>query len=88
MMETFTNYFEEAEPNLNWIRNLFIAGLESMENDDELKEQLIELKNKVLVKNKVDHKSLGNFWCSQKVIYPGLTKVALLKLVSFATTIM
>ena len=63
MMETFTNYFEEAETNLNWIRNLFFAGLESVENDDELKEQLIELNSKVLLKNKVDHKSLGNFWC-------------------------
>ena len=55
------NYFEKAKPNLNWIRNLFIAGLESMEDDDELKEQLIDLKSKILLKNKVDYKSLGNF---------------------------
>ena len=58
------------------------------DDDDELKEQLIDLKSKVLLKNKVDHKNLGDFCCSQRVTYPGLTKVALLKLISFATTIM
>ena len=48
LMETFTNYLETA-PNANWIRNPFIADLQSMEDDDELKEQ-IDLKGKTLLK--------------------------------------
>ena len=54
MMETFTNYLEGTKTNSNWIRNPFIADLESMvdeihesmEDVDELKEQLMELKSR------------------------------------------
>jgi hypothetical protein len=86
-MHCFDDYFVQDElKNDQWIRNPFTFNLDSMDDADMQKEDLIDLQNKALLKQGFSNQNLDEFWCSQIAAHPVLAKKALSALIPFATT--
>jgi len=89
LMDSFGDYFAEDHDvlqNGKWIRNPFSFNLDSMDDADMKKDDLIDLQSKALLNQGFSNQNLDAFWCSQMGAYPVLAKIALSALVPFATT--
>jgi hypothetical protein len=86
-MHCFDDYFVQDElKNDQWILNPFTFNLDSMDDGDMQKDDLIDLQRKALLKQGFSSQNLDEFWCSKIAAYPGLAKKALSALIPFATT--
>ncbi len=86
----FDGYFLAGELNISeqWIIiiNPFIFNINQMADDDDLQEDLIDLKENQAMKLQFDANDLENFWCVVIPLYQKLGTKALSILVPFATT--
>ena len=64
----------------------FIFNLHSMDDNDQMKDDLIEMKASSKIKMEFDSTQLDAFWCAQLNTFLQLAKKALEILVPFATT--
>jgi hypothetical protein len=86
-MHSFDDYYVQDElKNDQWIRNPFTFNLDSMDDADMQKDDLIDLQSKTLPKQGFVNQNLDEFWCSQIAAYPVLAKKALSPLIPFTTT--
>jgi hypothetical protein len=87
LMHSFDDYFVQDEfKNDQWIRNPFTFNLDSMDDADMQKDDLIDLQSKALLKQGFSNQNLDEFWCSQVTAYAVMAKKALSVLIPFATT--
>ena len=87
-MTSFDGYFQNEALNVRdgWIRDPFLFNLDSIEDRDMAKDELIELKRNQKVKMEFDSMELTTFWCHQLKVFPLLTERALNVVVPFVTT--
>jgi hypothetical protein len=86
LMLSFDDYFVQDELKYDqWIPNPFAFNLDSMNDADMQKVDLIGLQSKALLKQGFSNQNLDEFWCSQIAAYPVLAKKALSALIPFAT---
>ena len=57
-----------------------------MDENDQTKDDLVEMRASKKIKMEFDSMHLATFWCAQLKMIPQLAKIALKILVSFATT--
>ena len=69
-----------------WIRNPFLIDLNSIDDKDPNKDDLIDLRASKLLLIEFNAISRENFWCSQQYSYQSLVKQAISTLIPFATT--
>ena len=86
LQQSFESYCSH-DPNFElWIRNPFLADLNSIGDDDLAKDDLIELRTMQMLRSEFNSKNLAEFWCSLAQAYPRLMKRAMVALILFATT--
>ena len=66
--------------------NPYSYNLQKMSDDEELKEDLIELRTNRALEMQFESKTLEEFWCSALDVFPTLGGKALHVLMPFATT--
>jgi len=74
-IEIFLDFVpEETAQPPTWMINPFICDLDSMDDDDddELINQLIDLKSNALLHEEFNVRSRNDFWCSQRIDYSDL----------------
>ena len=69
-----------------WIRSPFLIDLNSTDDKDPNKDDLIDLRASKLLLIEFNATSLENLWCSQQYSYQSLAKQAISTLIPFATT--
>jgi len=89
---SFDGYFqdpvEEESAVRNWIRNPFLCDLDSIDDQNMFKEDLIDIIPKQQLKRLLETTSVNEFWCSQQIreAYPALAREAISVLVTFVTS--
>ena len=84
----FRNPVQEQSAVRNWIRKPFLCDLDSIDNHNVFKEDLIDIISKHLLKRLLETTSLTKFWCSQQIreAYPAMAREAISVLVTFVTS--
>uniref|UniRef100_UPI00358E7D1C protein FAM200C-like n=1 Tax=Myxine glutinosa TaxID=7769 RepID=UPI00358E7D1C len=88
LSESFDGYFAAGDLKISeeWIMNPYSYNMEKMSNDEELKEDLIDLQTNRALEMQFESKTLEEFWCAALDMFPRLGGKALRVLISFATT--
>lgn len=88
LQNSFAGYFSVGELQIKktWIRDPFLFRLEDMDDNEVVKECLIELRSNQRMRMEFQEKELHSFWASQMSTFPTLAAEALGVLVPFATT--
>ena len=84
----FDGYFSDGELNAaqQWIINPFLFDLTTMSDDDNLKENLIEIKSCQKFQLLFEKSKLDNFWCVVRDAFPNLPKKTMRMTIPFSTT--
>ena len=84
----FDGYFSAGELNAaqQWIINPFLFDLTTMSDDDNLKEDLIEIKSCQKFQLLFEKSNLDNFWCVVMEAFPNLAKKAMRMTTPFSKT--
>lgn len=69
-----------------WIRDPFLFNLDSMDDNDMMKDDLVELQTNDRIPMEFEKMQLDMFWCAQFKTFPQLAGRALEVLVPFSTT--
>ena len=86
LQTSFEGYFNLGSlKDETWIQNPFLIDLNSMDDEDPNKDDLIDLRASKLLQIEFNATSLENFWCSQQHSYQSLAKQAISTLIPFAT---
>lgn len=66
LSESFDGYFAAGDLKISeeWIINPYSYNMEKMSNDEELKEDLIDLRTNRALEMQFESKTLEEFWCS------------------------
>ena len=85
---SFDGYFSAGKLNAaqQWIINPFLFDLKTMSDDDNLKEDLIEIKSCQKFQMLFEKSKLEDFWCVVMEAFPNLAKEAIRITITFATT--
>lgn len=84
---SFEGYFTSAQLDKEtWVRSPFLIDIDNISDEDLIKDDLIDMRAKEVLKSEFHGKSLGEFWCSLSQAYPILVKRAMSILIPFATT--
>lgn len=88
LSESFDGYFAAGDLKISeeWIMNPYSYNLEKMSDDEELKEDLIDLRTNRTLEMQFESKTLEEFWCAALDMFPRLGGKALRVLIPFATT--
>ncbi|XP_068201816.1 protein FAM200C-like [Palaemon carinicauda] len=88
LIQSFQGYFhlEEGSVAQRWIRDPFLFNLDSMDDNDIMKDDLVELQTNDRIRMEFEKMQLDMFWCAQLQAFPQLARRALEVLVPFATT--
>ena len=88
LVDSFDGYFSAGELNYyqHWIINPFLFDLTKVSDDDNLKENLIEMKSCQELKLLFDKSKLEDFWCAAMKAFPSLAMEAMTVLIPFSTT--
>lgn len=88
LSQSFQGYFQHGEVSVaqGWMQDPFVFNLDSMDDNDEMKDDLAELKVSKIIKIEFDSMQLDTFWCAQLNTLSQLAERALEVLVPFATT--
>ena len=88
LSQSFQGYFQHGEVSVSqgWMQDPFVFNLDSMDDNDEMKEDRVEMKASNKIKMEFDSMQLDTFWCAQLKKFPQLAERALEVLVPFATT--
>ena len=84
----FENYFipELDASQFHWVQNPFDVGIEKVSRLARKAQEVSELSGDFNLKVNFSKKSLSSFWVSMKIEYPLLLELAILALLSFAST--
>ncbi|XP_068239754.1 protein FAM200C-like [Palaemon carinicauda] len=87
-IQSFQGYFhlEEGSVAQRWIRDPFLFNLDSMDDNDIMKDDLVELQTNDRIRMEFEKIQLDMFWCAQLQAFPQLSRRALEVLVPFTTT--
>ena len=81
----FKFYFSELSPDaFTHMRNLFRVVIEQV--DDELQDELIDLRNDSGCRDLIEDVSVTEFWIQVSSLYPQISRNCLMKLLFFTTT--
>uniref|UniRef100_UPI00358EA82C protein FAM200C-like n=1 Tax=Myxine glutinosa TaxID=7769 RepID=UPI00358EA82C len=88
LSESFGGYFAAGDLKISeeWIMNPYSYNMEKMSNDEELKEDLIDLRTNRALEMQFESNTLEEFWCAALDMFPRLGGKALRVLIPFATT--
>lgn len=88
LSQSFQEYFQHGEVSVSqgWMQDPFVFNLDSMDDNGEMKEDLVEMKASNKIKMEFDSMQLDTFWCAQLNTFPQLAESTLEILVPFATT--
>ncbi|XP_068219262.1 protein FAM200C-like [Palaemon carinicauda] len=88
LIQSFQGYFhlEEGSVAQRWIRDPFLFNLDSMDDNDIMKDDLVELQTNDIIRMEFEKMQLDMFWCAQLQAFPQLARRALEVLVPFTTT--
>ena len=87
LQTSFESYFNLGSlKDEAWIRNPLLIDLNSINDKDPNKDDLIDLRAIKLFQIEFNATCLENFWCSQQHSYQSLAKQAISTLIPFATT--
>ena len=87
LQTSFEGYFNlDSFEGEAWIRNPFLIDLNSIDDKDPDKDDLIDLRASVLLHFEFNATFLEKFWCSQQHSYQSLAKQTISTLIPFATT--
>ena len=87
LQTSFEGYFNlESLENETWVRGPFIIDTDNISDEDLIKDDLIDMRSKEVLKAEFHAKDLGEFWCSLSQAYPLLVKRAMSVLIPFAIT--
>lgn len=64
----------------------FLIDIDNISDEDLIKDDLVDIRSKEVLKAEFHAKDLGEFWCSLIQAYPLLVKRAMSVLIPFATT--
>jgi hypothetical protein len=90
-LETLQNSFEgyfcpESLNQETWVRSPFMTDINDINDEDLIKDDLIDMRCKAVLRAEFQAKDLFDFWCSLGQAYPLLVKRAMSILIPFATT--
>ncbi|XP_008180424.1 protein ZBED8-like [Acyrthosiphon pisum] len=68
------------------LRNSFLVELNTIDDSDLVKDELIDLRSKEMARHDFQTKNLIEFWCSLTMAYPRVVSRAMEFLIPFATT--
>jgi len=84
---SFGNYFDFTFSKSEiWLRNPFFVDLNTIDDSDLGKDELIDLRSKEMARHDFQTKNLIEFWCSLTMAYPRAVSTAMKFLIPFATT--
>ncbi|GBP84666.1 Protein ZBED8 [Eumeta japonica] len=87
LQTSFEGYFSpESLEKETWVRSPFLIDIDSISDEDLIKDDLIDMRSKEVLKAEFQAKDLGDFWGSLSQAYPLLVKRAMSILIPFATT--
>lgn len=87
LQTSFEGYFSsESLEKETWVRSPFLIDIDNISDDDLIKDDLIDMRSKEVLKAEFHAKDLDGFWCSLSQAYPLLVKRAMSVLIPFATT--
>uniref|UniRef100_UPI00358EB4CC protein FAM200C-like n=1 Tax=Myxine glutinosa TaxID=7769 RepID=UPI00358EB4CC len=88
LSESFDGYFAAGDMKISeeWTMNPYSYNMEKMSYDEELKEDLIDLRTNRALEMQFESKTLEVFWCAALDMFPRLGGKALRVLIPFATT--
>ena len=88
LSESFDGYFAAGDLKISeeWIMNPYSYNLEKMSDDEELKEDLIDLRTNRTLEMQFESKNLEEFRCAALDMFPRLGGKALRVLIPFATS--
>lgn len=87
LQTSFEGYFSsESLEKETWMRSPFLIDIDSISDEDLIKDDLIDMRSKEVLKAEFHAKDLGDFWGSLSQAYPLLVKRAMSVLIPFATT--
>lgn len=69
-----------------WVRRSFLIEIDSISDENPIKDDLMEMRFKAVLKAEFHVKDLGEFWCSLSEAYYILVERAMSVFVPFATT--
>ena len=89
LSQSFEGYFYhgDASDSHGWIQDSFLFNLDLMDENDQTKDDLVEMRASKIIKMKFDSMHLATFWCAQLQMFPQLAKSASKIFVSFAQPI-
>ncbi|XP_025201805.1 protein ZBED8-like [Melanaphis sacchari] len=87
LTNSFSNYFDSTYSKAEiWFRNPFLVDLETIDDSDLVKDELIDLRSKEMAHHDFRTKNLIEFWCTLTKAYPRAVSRAMQFLIPFATT--
>ena len=88
LSQSFEGYFHHGDisDSHGWIQDPFLFTLDLMDENDQKKDDLVEMRASKKIKMEFDSMHLATFWCAQLEMFPQLAESALNILVPFATT--
>ena len=85
LQTSFESYFNlDSFGGEAWIQNPFLIDLNSIDDEDPNKDDLIDFRASELLRIEFNGTSLEKFWCSQQRSYQSLAKQPINTLISFA----
>ena len=86
--QSFQGYFHYGEVSVSegWMQDPFLFNIDFMDDNNKMKEELVEMKANKITKMEFDSTKLDTFWCAQLNTFPLLAKKVSEILVPFATT--
>ena len=88
LSQSFEGYFHHGDisDSHGWMQDPFLFTLDLMDENDQKKDDLVEMRASKKIKMEFESMHLAAFWCAQLEMFPQLAKSALNILVPFATT--
>ena len=87
LQTSFEGYFSSEQLDKEtWVRSPFLIEIYSISDEDLIKDDLMDMRSKAVLKAEFHAKGLGEFWCSLNEAYPLRFKRAMSDLIPFATT--
>ena len=72
LSQSFQGYFHHGEVSVSqgWMQDPFLFNIDLMDDNDKMKEELVEMKARNKTKIEFDSMQLDTFWCAQLNTFP------------------
>lgn len=86
LQKSFEGYFSPEQPDKTWVRSSFLIDMDNISDEDLIKDDLIDMRSKEVLRAEFHAKVVGEFWFSLSQAYLLVVKRAMSVLIPFATT--